>query len=154
MDSPHFAPRSDAAAFDIRPSTIQDRQPLALKQMASDLMVRSKLRPARLDFAADPFCPGTSGMKPTPGRRRNRAWRFAGHPLADFSQQGIRNGNRLNQYPGIRVQRVFKYGLDRPHFNNFSQIHHRDLVADKFNCAQIMRNIKIGQFKLPLQIFH
>jgi len=83
----------------------------------------------------------------------DRAGDVAGQGDALRANGRVGNGDRGQQRFGVRVQRVGEKFVNRRSFDDLAEVHHRDMVADMSDNAQIVRDKEVSQPKFSLQIF-
>ena len=95
---------------------------------------------------------GTPGMEMASSRGRYRAGDIAlqDQPLRRGAGYGDRHG-RQKRF-GVGVDRCDKHGGDWADFDNTSQVHHCDLVADMAHNAQVVPDKQVGEPESVLQI--
>ncbi len=93
-----------------------------------------------------------SGVKPTAGWGIDGACSFAGKGKWRFAllNFGIRQGDCGKQAFGVRMLMRFVQNIRVSELYDFSQIQHRNIVADKFHHAQIMGDEQTCEMKFLL----
>jgi len=101
---------------------------------------------------ADLSSQGATGMEAASGRRIQGSWDLPCQ--RNYVQNGlwIWNRNSRKQCLGVRMTWVFKEPALRGHLHNFPEIHHRHMITEILNHREIVRDKKIGQSELFLQI--
>src|SRR6185436_20757878 len=107
--------------------------------------MRLKLGAARLGKRA-------TSSKAATGRRLNRGRNVSGQRQPISSARGIGNRYRRKQRASVRMKRIVKYLAARPYFDELAEIHDADPSRYVLDYRQPMRNEKIGQPELSLQI--
>ncbi len=111
----------------------------------------SKLQ-LRLHLVADILAVAAARMESATRRWVDRAGNVTLEDDSFLFVLRIRNGHSGKKRPSIRVFSVAVDGLAGGDFDNLSQIHDRHSVADMLDHPEIVRNEKIGEMHLLLEL--
>ena len=91
-------------------------------------------------FPADIFRQGAARVEGAARRRKQGAGQIAPQGALLSPAKWIRNGDGVEQRPGVWVQGIAKQHLFGAALHHPAQIHHRHLVADVLYHAEIVGN--------------
>src|SRR5579859_1895793 len=74
-------------------------------------------------------------------------------PLPFAFDHRIRDRNRTQERPGVRVQRLLVESVAGGDLDNLADVHHRHAVRDVAHHTQVMRDEQVGQLELLLEPF-
>jgi hypothetical protein len=121
------------------------------EEMASDKMALPDIQQSRILGPTPLSCMGTPGLERASRSQSRGAIRFSESPFVSSSKR-IQLGDRMKQQPCVRVQGLPKEVVSPGHFHDFSEIHHRNPIADVFDNPKVVRNEEIRQAELVAQI--
>jgi len=104
------------------------------------------------DLAADLGRQGTTAVEAAARRGINWCGDFTleRQPWGRLARIGL--GDSGEERPRIRVLRVRKYLLYRPHFDDLANVHHRHTVTDVPNHTEVVCDEEVGQIEVFLQL--
>src|SRR5215472_8100282 len=123
-----------------------------LAQMTRNPVSYHRLNELRLLDTATIECIGTACVETATWRRLDGARHVARQNDALAARSRIGYRHRREQCLRVRVQRIAEEFVFRGELDNAAEIHHGDTIADVLDDRQIVRDEKIRQPELALQV--
>ena len=119
------------------------------RKMAGDKVSARLLGQRRLAFGTDRLCSDTACAEAAATGQMHRTRRLACQMMPHVAHARRRVRYRRQQRYGVRMQRRRLDRLARCHFNDATQIHHRDPIGDVADHREAVRDENIGQTQDP-----
>src|ERR1044071_8182830 len=104
----------------------------------------------RVHLAAYRFGERTARVEAAARGRVDRVWRIAGNRRLVDAPARVHRRTRREQCPRVRVARLLEHRVDRAEFDDSSEIHDQNPVADMAHDAEIVADKDVSQVELAL----